>query len=199
MRQLFHPNTHWWQSRASFQPIPHRLTPLCSLPCHVPIHQWWLYSYHCHSRKALLQRLRLSLGPNPLTPPPPAANTSSKWHNPLDSSLLHSYPSPSQLLPLSSATPPPLGSSSRSATTTSLYRGFLYMSKVNLAITLLDYFLALMRSTIGESGSGSGSDSARRYVLLRRMKVKGEEAVRMRNVDSMVHDSKESVVEVVVR
>ena len=73
------------------------------------------------------------------------------------------------------------------------------MSKVNLAITLLDYFLALMRSTIGESGSGSGSDSARRYVLLRRMKVKGEEAVRMRNVDSMVHDSKESVVEVVVR
>ena len=63
-------------------------------------------------------------------------------------------------------------------------RGFLYMSEVDLAITLPDYFTALVRSKIGGSGSGSGSDSARRDVLLRGMKVKGEEAVRMGIVDS---------------
>ncbi|KAL0007302.1 hypothetical protein SO802_008804 [Lithocarpus litseifolius] len=78
-------------------------------------------------------------------------------------------------------------------------RGFLYMSEVDLAITLPDYFSALVRSKVGGSGSGSGSNSARRDVLLRGMKVKGEEAVRMGIVDSEAHDSEESVVEAAVR
>uniref|UniRef100_A0A7N2LF76 Delta(3)-Delta(2)-enoyl-CoA isomerase n=2 Tax=Quercus lobata TaxID=97700 RepID=A0A7N2LF76_QUELO len=71
-------------------------------------------------------------------------------------------------------------------------RGFLYMSEVDLAITLPDYVAALMRSKIGGS-------AARRDVLLRGMKVKGEEAVRMGIVDSAAYDSEESVVEAAVR
>ena len=72
-------------------------------------------------------------------------------------------------------------------------RGFLYMSEVDhLAMTLSVYFSALVRSKIGGS-------SARRDVL-RGMKVKGEEALRMGMiVDSAAHDSEESVVEAVVR
>ena len=70
-------------------------------------------------------------------------------------------------------------------------RGFLYMSEVDLAITLLDYVAALMRSKIGGS-------AARRDVLLRGMKVKGEEAVRMGIVDLAAYDSKKSVVEAAV-
>ncbi|XP_050282819.1 enoyl-CoA delta isomerase 2, peroxisomal-like [Quercus robur] len=72
-------------------------------------------------------------------------------------------------------------------------RGFLYMSEVDLAITLPDYFSGLVRSKI------SRLSAARRDVLLRGMKVKGEEAVRMGIVDSVAHDSEESVVEAVVR
>ena len=56
--------------------------------------------------------------------------------------------------------------------------GFLYISKVDLAMTLPDYF------------------STQRDVLLRGMKVKGEEAVRMGIVDSAEHDSEESVAAV---
>ena len=59
-------------------------------------------------------------------------------------------------------------------------------------MTLLDYFSALVRSKIGGS-------STRRDVLLRGMKVKGEEALRMGIVDSAAHDSEESVVEAAVR
>ncbi|XP_075643635.1 enoyl-CoA delta isomerase 2, peroxisomal-like [Castanea sativa] len=70
-------------------------------------------------------------------------------------------------------------------------RGFLYMSEVDLAMTLPNYFSALARSKI------SGS-SARLDVLLIGMKVKGEEAVRMGIVDSAAHNSEESVVEVAV-
>ena len=68
------------------------------------------------------------------------------------------------------------------------------MSEVDhLAMTLPDYFSAPVRSKIGGS-------SARRDVLLRGMKVKGEEVVRMGMiVDSAVHDSEESVVEAAVR
>lgn len=70
-------------------------------------------------------------------------------------------------------------------------RGVLYMSEVDLGLTFPDYFTALMRSKIG-------SASALRNVLLRGMKVKGEEAVRMGIVDS-AHDSEESVAEAAVR
>ena len=59
-------------------------------------------------------------------------------------------------------------------------------------MTLPNYFSALVRSKIGGS-------SARRDVLLRGMKVKGEEALRMGIVDSAAHDSEESVVEAAVR
>ena len=59
-------------------------------------------------------------------------------------------------------------------------------------MALSDYFSALVRSKIGGS-------SAQRDVL-RRMKVKGEEALRMGMiVDLAAHDSEESVVEAVVR
>ena len=71
-------------------------------------------------------------------------------------------------------------------------RGILYMSEVDLAMTLPEYITALMRSKIEGS-------AARRDVLLKGMKVKGEEAVRMGIVDFATHDSEESVVEVAVR
>ena len=58
-------------------------------------------------------------------------------------------------------------------------------------ITLPDYVATLMRSKIGGS-------AARRDVLLRGMKVKGEEAVRMGIVDSAAYDSEKSVVEAAV-
>ena len=70
--------------------------------------------------------------------------------------------------------------------------GFLYMSEVDLAITLPDYIAALMRSKIGGSAT-------RRYVLLIGMKLKGEEVVRMGIMDSVAYDSEESVVEAAVR
>nr|POE70846.1 enoyl-coa delta isomerase 2, peroxisomal [Quercus suber] len=59
-------------------------------------------------------------------------------------------------------------------------------------MTLPDYVAALIRSKIGGS-------AARRDVLPRGMKVKGEEAVRMGIADSAAHDSEESVMEAVVR
>ncbi|KAM4082044.1 hypothetical protein ACJW30_11G139200 [Castanea mollissima] len=71
-------------------------------------------------------------------------------------------------------------------------RGFRYMSEVDLVMTLLDYFSALVRSKIGGS-------SARCDELLRGMKVKGEEEVRMEIVDLAAYDSEESVVEAAVR
>ena len=68
---------------------------------------------------------------------------------------------------------------------------FLYMSEVNLAMTLPNYFVTLMWSKIG--GSAAWHD-----VLLRGMKVKGEEAVRMGIVDLTAYDCKESVMEATV-
>ncbi|XP_060671234.1 enoyl-CoA delta isomerase 2, peroxisomal [Ziziphus jujuba] len=70
-------------------------------------------------------------------------------------------------------------------------RGVLYMSEVDLGLPFPDYFTVAMRSKIG-------SVSARRDVMLRGMKIKGEEAVRMGIVDS-AHDSAESTVEAAVR
>lgn len=70
-------------------------------------------------------------------------------------------------------------------------RGVLYMSEVDLGLPFPDYFTATMRSKIG-------SASSRRDVMLRGMKIKGEDAVRMGIVDS-AHDSAESTVEAAVR
>lgn len=70
-------------------------------------------------------------------------------------------------------------------------RGVLYMSELDIGLTFPDYFLALMRSKIS-------SPLARREVLLRAAKVKGDEAVKMGIVDS-AHDSVESLMEAAVR
>ncbi|KAL3506081.1 hypothetical protein ACH5RR_031463 [Cinchona calisaya] len=70
-------------------------------------------------------------------------------------------------------------------------KGVLYMSELDIGMTLPDYFTALLRSKLG-------STSARRGLLLRTLKVKGEEAVEMGIVDS-VHGSGEEVVEAAVR
>ncbi|KAM1746108.1 hypothetical protein ACFX11_012770 [Malus domestica] len=70
-------------------------------------------------------------------------------------------------------------------------RGVLYMSEVDLGLPFPDYFTAAFRSKIG-------SVSGRRDVMLRGMKVKGEEAVKMGIVES-AHDSAESTVDAAVR
>lgn len=70
-------------------------------------------------------------------------------------------------------------------------RGVLYMSEVDLGLSLPDYFMALFKSKIGSS-------SVRRDVFLRGMKVKGEAAVRMGIVES-THDGENGVMEAAVR
>ena len=81
-----------------------------------------------------------SPGPNPPAPPPPAANASIKWHNPLDPSLLP--------IPIVAAAGIFLALG-HDHVLMRRDRGFLYMSEVDLAITLPDYFSALVRSKIG--------------------------------------------------
>ncbi|KAA0049275.1 hypothetical protein IC582_012605 [Cucumis melo] len=70
-------------------------------------------------------------------------------------------------------------------------RGVLYMSEVDLGLSLPDYFAALFKSKIGSS-------SVRRDVLMRGMKVKGEAAVKMGIADS-VYDGESGVMEAAVR
>ncbi|KAM7462949.1 hypothetical protein LguiA_031070 [Lonicera macranthoides] len=70
-------------------------------------------------------------------------------------------------------------------------RGVMYMSELDIGMTLPDYFTALVREKVPSPG-------ARRDVLLRAAKVKAEEAVGMGLVDS-AHDSGEKVVEAAVR
>ncbi|CAK9165453.1 unnamed protein product [Ilex paraguariensis] len=70
-------------------------------------------------------------------------------------------------------------------------RGVMYMSELDIGMTLPDYFTALIRSKIG-------SDSARRGLVLRAAKIKAEEAVEMGIVDS-AHDNGEEAVEAAVR
>ncbi|KAF3456837.1 hypothetical protein FNV43_RR01491 [Rhamnella rubrinervis] len=70
-------------------------------------------------------------------------------------------------------------------------RGVLYMSEIDLGLPFPDYFAVMMRSKIS-------SVSARRDVMQRAMKIKGEEAVRMGIVDS-VHDSAKNTLEAAVR
>ncbi|KAF9677702.1 hypothetical protein SADUNF_Sadunf08G0135000 [Salix dunnii] len=66
-------------------------------------------------------------------------------------------------------------------------RGVLYMSEVDLGLTIPDYVIALLRAKIG-------SPSARRDVLLRGAKVRGDEAVSMGIVEG-AHDNEERLRE----
>ncbi|KAL9408289.1 hypothetical protein AB3S75_046781 [Citrus x aurantiifolia] len=70
-------------------------------------------------------------------------------------------------------------------------KGVLYMSEVDIGATLPDYFAALFRAKVG-------SATARRDVLLRAKKIKGEEALRMGLVEA-VYDSEEQVAEASMR
>ncbi|PON52915.1 Crotonase superfamily [Parasponia andersonii] len=70
-------------------------------------------------------------------------------------------------------------------------RGVLYMSEVDLGLTFPDYFAAAMRLKIG-------SASARRDVMLRGAKIRGDEAVRL-GIAASAHDSADSVLEAAVR
>ncbi|KAK9068179.1 hypothetical protein SSX86_012290 [Deinandra increscens subsp. villosa] len=70
-------------------------------------------------------------------------------------------------------------------------RGVLYMSEVDIGMTLPDYFTALVRSKVA-------SPDVRRDVLLRGVRVKAEEAVAKGLIDS-AHDSGEKAVEAAVR
>ena len=66
-------------------------------------------------------------------------------------------------------------------------RGVLYMSEVDLGLTIPDYVNAILRAKIG-------SPSARRDVLLRGAKVRGDEAVSMGIVEG-AHDNEERLRE----
>ncbi|GAV57401.1 ECH domain-containing protein [Cephalotus follicularis] len=70
-------------------------------------------------------------------------------------------------------------------------RGVLYMSEVDIGLTLPDYFVALVEAKIG-------SASARRDVLLWGSKLKGVAAVTMGVADA-AHDSPEKLHEASVR
>lgn len=65
------------------------------------------------------------------------------------------------------------------------------MSEVDLGLPFPDYFVAVMREKVG-------SVLARRDVMLRGLKIKGDEAVKMGIVES-AHDSRDSVVDAAVR
>lgn len=69
-------------------------------------------------------------------------------------------------------------------------RGVLYMSEVDLGLSLPDYFTALFKAKIGSS-------SVRRDVLLGGMKVNGEAAVKMGIVES-AHDGEDGVAKAAV-
>ncbi|KAL2465581.1 Enoyl-CoA delta isomerase 2 [Abeliophyllum distichum] len=66
-------------------------------------------------------------------------------------------------------------------------RSVMYMSELDIGMTLPDYFTALIRAKIG-------SASARRSLVLRATKLKAEEAVEMGIVDS-AHASAEEAVQ----
>lgn len=66
-------------------------------------------------------------------------------------------------------------------------RGVLYMSEVDIGLSMPEYFAAMFRAKVS-------SASARREILLRGAKIKGAEALNMGIVDT-VHDSADEVVE----
>ncbi|XP_008438556.2 enoyl-CoA delta isomerase 2, peroxisomal-like [Cucumis melo] len=69
-------------------------------------------------------------------------------------------------------------------------KGVIYMSEIDLGLTMPDYFAALVRSKIS-------SVSVRRDVLLAGRKVNGETAAKLGIVDS-VHDNEEALMEAAV-
>ena len=71
-------------------------------------------------------------------------------------------------------------------------KGVLYMSEVDIGLTIPDYFAAMFQSKVG-------SAQARRDILLKAAKIKGEQAVKMGIVESAAHDSEEQVVEASMR
>ncbi|KAK5844113.1 enoyl-CoA delta isomerase 2, peroxisomal-like [Gossypium arboreum] len=70
-------------------------------------------------------------------------------------------------------------------------RGVLYMSEVDIALTIPDYFNALFREKIGDA-------SVRRDLLLRGLKMKGDEAEK-RGVVEAAYDGEAEVREASVR
>lgn len=66
-------------------------------------------------------------------------------------------------------------------------RGVVYMSELDIGMTFPEYFSVMFREKLG-------SPVARREVMLRAARLKGEEALKLGIVDS-VHDSGEKVVE----
>lgn len=66
-------------------------------------------------------------------------------------------------------------------------RGVLYMSEVDIGLTLPDYFSVMARSKVGLV-------SARRDIFLQGAKVRGEDAVKMGIAES-AHDSEEGLRE----
>ncbi|XP_010274428.1 PREDICTED: enoyl-CoA delta isomerase 2, peroxisomal-like [Nelumbo nucifera] len=70
-------------------------------------------------------------------------------------------------------------------------RGVLYMSELDIGLTLPDYFMALLREKIQ-------SPMARRDVVLQAAKVKAEAAVKMGIIDS-AHDSAAEALEAALR
>ncbi|MCE3215872.1 hypothetical protein HAX54_003904 [Datura stramonium] len=70
-------------------------------------------------------------------------------------------------------------------------KGVLYMSELDIGMTLPDYFTALIRSKVG-------SADARRNLVLKTAKIRAEEAVRMGLVDS-AHPTAEETVDAAVR
>ncbi|XP_010278005.1 PREDICTED: enoyl-CoA delta isomerase 2, peroxisomal-like [Nelumbo nucifera] len=70
-------------------------------------------------------------------------------------------------------------------------RGVLYMSELDIGLTLPDYFIALLREKIQ-------SPMVRRDVVLHAAKVKAEEAIKMGIIDS-AHDSAAETLEAALR
>ncbi|KAH0658526.1 hypothetical protein KY289_027274 [Solanum tuberosum] len=70
-------------------------------------------------------------------------------------------------------------------------KGVLYMSELDIGMTLPDYFMAMIRSKIGSAG-------AQRDLVLKTAKIRGEEAVRLGMVDS-AHGTAEETVDAAVR
>lgn len=65
-------------------------------------------------------------------------------------------------------------------------KGVLYMSELDLGMTLPDYFTAVFRSKIA-------SPSTRRALLLRGAKVRGDEALGMGIIDSVLGSGEEAL------
>jgi enoyl-CoA hydratase/carnithine racemase len=70
-------------------------------------------------------------------------------------------------------------------------RGVMYMSELDIGMTIPDYFTALVRAKVA-------SPAARRDVFLKAAKIKAEEGVKMGIIDS-AHDSGDAAVEAALR